>query len=403
MRAAPLIFPTCLMGRNWFEGKHMRHVFCFHPSLIELQRAGSVCVMKFALVICFHTLQPAACPQTAQSPHVLLRDSSALVRRRELHDEEQLMCRQHTPAVSTFAWLRAIYQARRRKWTPACQYFYTKHTFGSKPGRTGVFLIPRVLKQKVSYTIYFAWLFCWNLRWGFRFIWGEDSEELSSDGRPAVLLLWWTSPRALGEGENVWGHPARPLAAAAWPPLVKSQKPKTLSSHHLPQTLQPLCSAWMLHLQAHSSQARFSILSRISVHTENIVLCAKAALNKPRWPTLVEGTCTHTHVNGWHLTVVLQDFNGFHFGTIIISLSSFRRKRFDFSSILLHPWTIHHFQTAEDTTSFSWKHCLMPYSSKWWNAGLEEAAFRCKQKQDLVCSHVYVSVIITSMHYFAVQ
>lgn len=151
MRAAPLIFPTCLMGRNWFEGKHMRHVFCFHPSLIELQRAGSVCVMKFALVICFHTLQPAACPQTAPSPHVLLQDSSALVRRRELHGEEQLMCRQHAPAVSTFAWLWAIYQARRRKWTPACQYFYTKHAFGSKPGRTGVFLIPHVLKQKSEF------------------------------------------------------------------------------------------------------------------------------------------------------------------------------------------------------------------------------------------------------------
>lgn len=79
----------------------MRHVFCFHPSLIELQKAGSVCVMKFALVICFHTLQPAACPQT--SSHVLVHDSSTLVHRRELHDAEQLTCRQHTPAVSTFA------------------------------------------------------------------------------------------------------------------------------------------------------------------------------------------------------------------------------------------------------------------------------------------------------------
>lgn len=35
-----------------------------------------------------------------------------------------------------------------------------------KARRTGVFLIPRVLKQKVSSTIYFAWLFCWNLRSG---------------------------------------------------------------------------------------------------------------------------------------------------------------------------------------------------------------------------------------------
>lgn len=77
----------------------MRHVFCFHPSLIELQKAGSVCVM----VICFHTLQPAACPQTAPSSHVLVRDSSTLVHRRELHDAEQLTCRQHTPAVSTVA------------------------------------------------------------------------------------------------------------------------------------------------------------------------------------------------------------------------------------------------------------------------------------------------------------
>lgn len=47
----------------------MRHVFCFHPSLIELQRAGSVCVMKFVLVICFHTLQPAALPSdSSQAP-----------------------------------------------------------------------------------------------------------------------------------------------------------------------------------------------------------------------------------------------------------------------------------------------------------------------------------------------
>lgn len=89
---------------------------------------------------------------------------------------------------------------------------------------------------------------------GVRFIWAEDSQELCRDGRPAVLL-WWTSPRALGEGENVWGHPARPLAAAAAPPLVKSQKPKALSSHLLPQTLKPLCSAWPLPLQAHSSES----------------------------------------------------------------------------------------------------------------------------------------------------
>lgn len=50
------------------ERKHLRCVFCFHPPLIELQRAGSVCVMKFALVICFHTLWPAACPRAAPSP-----------------------------------------------------------------------------------------------------------------------------------------------------------------------------------------------------------------------------------------------------------------------------------------------------------------------------------------------
>lgn len=81
----------------------MRHVFCFHPSLIELQRAGSVCVMKFVLVICFHTLQPAACPQTAASSHVLVHDSNTLVHRRELDDVEQLTCGQRTRAVSTFA------------------------------------------------------------------------------------------------------------------------------------------------------------------------------------------------------------------------------------------------------------------------------------------------------------
>lgn len=129
---------------------------------------------------------------------------------------------------------------------------------------------------------------------GVRFIWAEDSQELCSDGRPAVLL-WWTSPRALGEGENVWGHPTRPLAAAAAPPLVKSQKPKALSSHLLPQTLQPLCSAWPLRLQAHSSSRSVVvfILPHISVHTENIVLCAKEAPNKTPWPPLVDRTYTH--------------------------------------------------------------------------------------------------------------
>lgn len=43
--------------------------FCFHPSLIELRRAGSVCVMKLTLVIYFHTLWPTAWPQTAPSSH----------------------------------------------------------------------------------------------------------------------------------------------------------------------------------------------------------------------------------------------------------------------------------------------------------------------------------------------
>lgn len=65
------------------------------------------------------------------SSHVLVHDSNTL--RAHRHDVAQLTCRQRTRAASTFAWLRAIYQTRRRKWTPACQYFYTKHTFGSKP------------------------------------------------------------------------------------------------------------------------------------------------------------------------------------------------------------------------------------------------------------------------------
>lgn len=36
---------------------HESGAFGFHPSSIELQRAGSVRVMKFAPVICFHTLR----------------------------------------------------------------------------------------------------------------------------------------------------------------------------------------------------------------------------------------------------------------------------------------------------------------------------------------------------------
>lgn len=89
---------------------------CFHPSLIELQRAGSVCVMKCALVICFHTLWPAACPLTAPSPQCERGWGAARTRScaRTSHTQDtQLACMQQTPAWSKRAplWVPVIKHA----------------------------------------------------------------------------------------------------------------------------------------------------------------------------------------------------------------------------------------------------------------------------------------------------
>lgn len=156
MRSAPLIFSSCLMGRNWFEGKHMRHVFCFHPSLIELQKAGSVCVMKFALVICFHTLQPAACPQTAPSSHVLVHDSSRLVHRRGAARRGAANVQAaHTSREHVCMTVSHLSSTQTQMNTSVSMFLHKAH-FRIKASRTGVFLIPRVLKQKASSIIYFC-------------------------------------------------------------------------------------------------------------------------------------------------------------------------------------------------------------------------------------------------------
>lgn len=169
MRAALLIFSSCLMGRNWFEGKHMRHVFCFHPSLIELQRAGSVCVMKFVLVICFHTLQPAALPSDSnqapmcwcttptRSEHTGMMWSSAHEPRARLHDCEPFI--KHADAN----------EHQRVN-------IFTQSTLSDQSQSHGCVFNSSCFKQKVSSIIYFAWLFSLKSQIGVRFIRGEDSQ-----------------------------------------------------------------------------------------------------------------------------------------------------------------------------------------------------------------------------------
>lgn len=129
----------------------MRHVFCFYPSLIELQRAGSLCVMKFVLVICFHTLQPAACPLTSVSSHVLVRNSNTLIHRRELDDAEAA----HTSREHVCMTVSHLSNTQTQMNTSVSIFLHKAH-FRIKASRTGVFLIPHVLKQKVSSMIYFA-------------------------------------------------------------------------------------------------------------------------------------------------------------------------------------------------------------------------------------------------------
>lgn len=91
----------------------------------------------------------------------------------------------------------------------------------------------------------------------------------SRDGRSCVLL-WRTSPRALGEGENVWGHTMWPLAEAAGPPLVQSQTPKP-STPHLPDTQQPSplpdrCT------YGQSAETRCVFVGRLSVFSVAVIL-----------------------------------------------------------------------------------------------------------------------------------
>lgn len=166
MRTALLIFSSCLMGRYWFEGKHMRHVFCFHPSLIELQRAGSVCVMKFVLVICFHTLQPAAFPPTAASSHVLVHELQQ-ARTQAWAGRWRAANVQAAPTSREHVCMTASHLSNMQaQMNTSVSIFLHKAHFRIKASHMGVFSIPHVLKQKVSSIIYFAWLFCWNLRSG---------------------------------------------------------------------------------------------------------------------------------------------------------------------------------------------------------------------------------------------
>lgn len=236
-------------------------VFCFRPSLIGLQRAGSVCVMKFVLLICFHTLQPAACPQPAANSHVLVHDSNALVARRRGAANVQ------AAPTSTRARLHDCEPFIKHADANEHQRvnIFTRSTLSDQSQLHGCVFNSSCFKTKSEFHHLFCLTVLLKSQIGVRFICAEDSQELSSDEPPAVLL-WWTSPWALGEGENVWGHSVWPLAAAAGPPLVKSQNPKPSSSHHLPQMPQPLCPAWPLHLQAYSSEAFYWFITHSSSH-----------------------------------------------------------------------------------------------------------------------------------------
>lgn len=128
----------------------MRHVFCFHPSLIELQKAGSVCVMKFALAICFHTLQPAACPQTAQGSHVLVHGSRTWATRRGAANVQA----EHTSPEHVRTTVSHLSSTQTQMNTSVSILLHKAH-FRIKASRTGVFLIPHVLKQEASSIIYF--------------------------------------------------------------------------------------------------------------------------------------------------------------------------------------------------------------------------------------------------------
>lgn len=135
----------------------MRHVFCFHPSLKELQRAGSVCVMKLVLVLCFHTLRPAAGPPTAASSHVLVHDSDTLAHRRlsSTTGSGQRAGGTHEARARLRDREPFIKHAKTQTNTSGSVSLHKAH-FRIKGRQRGVFLIPRVLKQNASSVIYLA-------------------------------------------------------------------------------------------------------------------------------------------------------------------------------------------------------------------------------------------------------
>ena len=119
--------------------------------------------------------------------------------------------------------------------TPAGQYFHTKHVFKWKPGwRRKHFLFFCVqttfnIESKANSELFLA-SFCrekQKRRINLKFVCGFSGVQPRR-----ALLLRRTSPRALGEGENVWGHTMWPLAEAAGPPLVQSQPHPPPPPHH---------------------------------------------------------------------------------------------------------------------------------------------------------------------------
>ena len=173
--------------------------------------------MKFALVICFHTLWPAACPRAAPSPccrragHTTPTHTTCsghTCNRQECVSVWLLSSTSHQQ-VNIFTQSTCLNESRRRR-REYLSFFCVQTSFNvESKADSEPFLGPFCREKK-------------RRRMNLKFIWCFSGVRLRR-----ALLLRRTSPRALGEGENVWGHTMWPLAEAAGPPLVQSQPPPT--------------------------------------------------------------------------------------------------------------------------------------------------------------------------------